>query len=202
VARTLTVTRLDAMLRWIDEDHVVVGTTTLLTMGDLETIDAAALLRISRLRSTPERLVLLKKERMIESYLDTLERLRPRRVLELGIFQGGSIALVAETVAPDRLVAIELESDPVAVLESWIEQRSGPSRMKTHYGVDQTDTERLIGIVDADFDGPLDLVIDDASHFMPETRRSFNVLFPRLRPAGSTSWRTGRGPIAWTPLLR
>lgn len=190
------------MLRWIDEDHVVVGTTTLLTMGDLETIDAAALLRISRLRSTPERLVLLKKERMIESYLDTLERLRPRRVLELGIFQGGSIALVAETVAPDRLVAIELESDPVAVLESWIEQRSGPSRMKTHYGVDQTDTERLIGIVDADFDGPLDLVIDDASHFMPETRRSFNVLFPRLRPAGSTSWRTGRGPIAWTPLLR
>jgi len=30
----------------------------------------------------------------------------------------------------------------------------------------------------------VDLVIDDASHFLFETRESFRFLFPRLRPGG------------------
>jgi hypothetical protein len=94
------------------------------------------------------------------------------------------VALVAETVRPERLVAIELEPQPVAALEDWIDRWDGPSRITTYYGIDQTDTERLVSIADRDFDGPLDLVIDDASHLMPETHLSFSVLFPRLRPGG------------------
>ena len=56
----------------------------------------------------------------------------------------------------------------------------------THYGVDQSDHERLTTILDDDL-GPeaIDLVIDDASHRFEETRASFETLFPRLAPGGT-----------------
>ena len=39
--------------------------------------------------------------------------------------------------------------------------------------------------VDAAFGNrPLDLVMDDASHLGPQTRASFETLFPRLRAGG------------------
>ncbi len=31
---------------------------------------------------------------------------------------------------------------------------------------------------------PLDMIVDDASHFLLETRASFNILFPYLSPGG------------------
>lgn len=39
-------------------------------------------------------------------------------------------------------------------------------------------------IVQGDFDGNLDLIIDDASHMYEFTKRSFETLFPLLRPGG------------------
>ena len=81
-------------------------------------------------------------------------------------------------------MAVDLEADPVPALEAWIDRRTGPTRIKTYYGIDQADTAALDRIVSDDFDGPLDLVIDDGSHLTPESRVSFGELFPRLRPGG------------------
>jgi hypothetical protein len=54
-----------------------------------------------------------------------------------------------------------------------------------HWGVDQTDAKRLDEICENAFgDAPLDIVIDDASHLYAESRRSFELLFPRMRPGG------------------
>ena len=39
-------------------------------------------------------------------------------------------------------------------------------------------------LVRQEFVGPLDLVVDDASHFLEPTRASFNALFPRLSEGG------------------
>ena len=58
--------------------------------------------------------------------------------------------------------------------------------MATYYGVDQADTHKLADILAHEYHGdPLDLVIDDASHLIEETRRSFNFLFPHLSPGGA-----------------
>ena len=58
-------------------------------------------------------------------------------------------------------------------------------RLKTYWGVDRATRKRLREIVDTEFDGvPLDLVIDDGSHLLEETRTSFETLFPRLRMGG------------------
>ena len=52
----------------------------------------------------------------------------------------------------------------------------------------------------------LDLVIDDASHLLPETTASFNVLFPRLRAGGlfvieDWSWQHYRDDAVLEKLL-
>ena len=43
---------------------------------------------------------------------------------------------------------------------------------------------KLLSIVHKDFNGQLDLVIDDASHLYTETKKSFEILFPLLKAGG------------------
>jgi hypothetical protein len=50
--------------------------------------------------------------------------------------------------------------------------------------VNQEDREAVREIAEHEFDAPLDLVIDDASHLYEPTRTSFDALFPLLRPGG------------------
>lgn len=50
--------------------------------------------------------------------------------------------------------------------------------------MNQEDREAVREIAEHEFDAPLDLVIDDASHLYEPTRTSFDALFPLLRPGG------------------
>ncbi len=58
------------------------------------------------------------------------------------------------------------------------------SRAKIHYGTSQDDELRLAQIINHDFGGVIDLAIDDASHFYDQTKASFKVAFPKVRPGG------------------
>jgi hypothetical protein len=57
-------------------------------------------------------------------------------------------------------------------------------RIKTYWNTDQANKARLRTIVETEFEGPPDLVIDDASHLYWLTRASFEALFPLLMPGG------------------
>ena len=62
---------------------------------------------------------------------------------------------------------------------------------------DQANKSRLRDLVAMEFDGPLDLVIDDASHFYGPTLASFETLFPLLTPGGLyiiEDWAWGHWP--------
>lgn len=121
---------------------------------------------------------------LLESYFDLWHRLRPRRVVELGIHSGGSSAMLCELGA-DRIVSIELSDARVEALDRYIADRGVQDIVHPWYGVNQADRERLTSILTDEFaDEPVDLVIDDASHLYHESRDSFEVLFPRLRPGG------------------
>jgi hypothetical protein len=110
---------------------------------------------------------------------------RNANIVELGISQGGSTALASILTDPRKLVAVELEPEPVEPLEAFLRRTGRDTTTRTYYGVDQSDRSRLTEILDAEFgDEPIDLVIDDASHLLEPTRASFEVLFPRLRPGG------------------
>jgi predicted O-methyltransferase YrrM len=129
--------------------------------------------------------VLAKKRHMIERYQALMSGLGPKRIIELGIFQGGSAALFALLARPDRLVALDIEVDPVKGLEDFIDARDLRGRVHTYYGSDQSDGQGLRRMVADEFgDRPIDLVVDDASHLLGPTRASFNALFPHVRPGG------------------
>jgi SAM-dependent methyltransferase len=106
-------------------------------------------------------------------------------VLELGVYQGGSTALIAQLARPQRLVALELEPKPVRSLEQLVAAEGLAGSVVVHWGADAADRALLAQVCERDFTGErLDLVIDDASHFLEPTRVSFEELFPRLRPGG------------------
>ncbi len=58
-------------------------------------------------------------------------------------------------------------------------------KLKLHFGTSQADPIAVKAIMDSDFGGEkLDLVIDDASHYYDLSRKSFEIIFPRLREGG------------------
>ena len=130
-------------------------------------------------------LTILKDPVLVEDYLEIVRRFQGENLVELGIARGGSVALTALAAPPRKLVAIDLDPDPVQPLDELIAERGIDQRVRLYYGVDQADRARLADIVEDEFgDEPLGLVIDDASHLLPQTRASFEALFPRLRPGG------------------
>lgn len=162
---------------WRRDDLLVVDGVEVIVTPDPD--------RYMSVKSTPDGFVTAKTRPMVELLTDLVSELRPRRMVELGIFKGGSAALLALLARPEKLSAFELERAPVPALEALIEQRSLQEVIACHYGVDQGDAAELSRLVDADHgEEPLDLVVDDASHLLRETRTAFEVLFPRLRPGG------------------
>ncbi len=111
--------------------------------------------------------------------------LRVRNCFELGIWKGGSVVLWMEALQPEKLVAVDiLDRKDRPAFRRYVEERHLERRLKTYWGTDQTNTVRLMEIVRAEFDGPLDLVIDDASHEYEPTTASMQALFPLLREGG------------------
>jgi predicted O-methyltransferase YrrM len=138
-----------------------------------------------RFTSSPDRFCVVKRADLVVAYLDLLADLRPATIVELGVFQGGSCALLALAARPGMLVAVELDEERVPALDALVAARGLGDRIHVHHGVDQADATTLGRVVDHHLAGrPLDLVVDDASHLVVPTRASFNVLFPRLRPGG------------------
>lgn len=135
----------------------------------------------SKIRSEDTRFLLMKAANFLEHYT-SLDPNEYRRVLELGVYQGGSFVLLDQLLRPEKLSAVELSATPIPALDKYVAGMGGRGRV--HYGTSQDDAEALMTILREDFDGRLDLVVDDASHWYKQTKTSFATLFPFLRPGG------------------
>src|SRR5262249_51824114 len=110
---------------------------------------------------------------------------RPQQILELGMFDGGSLALWYEYFRPEKIVGVDLcQRADSEYFQRYATERSRAGRIKTYWQTDQGDRNRLREIVACEFKGLIDLVIDDASHRYEQTKTSFETLFPLLRPGG------------------
>ena len=72
--------------------------------------------------------------------------------------------------------------------------------VKAYWGVDEADKTRLREIVSAEFDGPLRLVSDRASHTYRPTLSTVQTLFSRIRPGGyymSEDWACEHWPARY-----
>lgn len=153
--------------------------------GDIVTIDGIDLVCEYGEGSTADRFYIVKAPELVERYLELCEVHQGARIVELGIAEGGSTALLAIAARPSALVAVDLEECRVDALDEMVAARGLDDVVHTIYGIDQGDREALASAVDRSIgDEPIDLVIDDCSHVIGPTRRSFETLFPRLRPGG------------------
>jgi len=137
------------------------------------------------LKTTRERLVILKSRDVLQNYVEVFSAAEPRNMLEFGIFQGGSPALFSLWFELEKFVGIDV-CPPIKEFDDFCSTHAIGKRIRSYYGVSQTDERRINEIMRVEFgETPLDVVIDDASHLYGATRRAFEIAFPYLRPGGT-----------------
>ena len=98
---------------------------------------------------------------------------RPLRMLELGVFHGGSLQIWRQFFGPDASIwGIDINPECEAVDDPNLEVRIGS----------QADPAFLTAVVQEM--GGVDLVVDDGSHIARHQRASFETLFPLLSDGG------------------
>jgi len=136
-------------------------------------------------QSTDDHFILGKSRSMVEAMMKVSEALDVQAIVDVGVYKGGSVVFFNEVFRPEKLVAIEKNPTSIPALASYCNHPARRDRLRVFLGVDQANQRALGRICRREFaDKPLDLVVDDASHFFEETRSTFRALFPRLRPGG------------------
>ena len=163
---------------WLDEGRLAVGDVVFDVIVDPD--------RYMAEQSTPRHFVVAKRPDMVELLTDVVEELEPRRIVELGIFKGGSAALLASLAAPEMLTAIELSADPVSALEGFLDEQG----LRELRSPATTGSTRAI----VTRSKPSSALTTAANRWTwswttppicsRRPRSSFEVLFPRLRPGG------------------
>ncbi len=131
--------------------------------------------------STSNAFTIAKNEPYLRVYEELASAFSPRSILELGILQGGSYVFLDKLFSPRRMSAVDIGAQPVPQLLAYIADKEGRF---VHFSTSQTDRKILDGIVRNELADELDLVVDDASHTYEQTKASFEILFPLLKPGG------------------
>ncbi len=120
-----------------------------------------------------------KTDKISNGLMDEYERVfgqllqQPITLLEIGIFQGGSLHYWDKlfTHPETKIIGLDRNIPDLAF-----------SNRVIMYECDQNDTTRLLAI--AKEHGPFNIVIDDGAHLLKETRNCFDALFAHVRPGG------------------
>lgn len=134
-------------------------------------------------KTTEDHMVVLKPGAWFERYRNLIPG-DVRQIVEVGIFEGGSIALLADLFPKAEIIGIDIRPQNNFVLQH-IESLGFSDRVKLHYGVSQADRAAIEQIISSAWGAePIDLVIDDASHIYDLSVTTFDILFPRVRTGG------------------
>lgn len=97
-----------------------------------------------------------------------LDRSRPIRMLEIGVFNGGSLRMWREILHPDSvIVGIDINPD--------CKQYDDPTR-NIHVRIGSQVDSSFLSEVSTEF-GPFDVILDDGSHMTSHMVESFRILF-------------------------
>ena len=136
----------------------------------------------------PEELRFFKQQAFVERLMGFFElrpEFQPERILEMGIWEGGSVAFWNQLFRPLRHVAFDLaQRVDSPQFGSWASRHAKPGSVETIWGVDQSDRSVVLDLVRGKLQGAPDLIIDDAAHILECLQPAFETLFPLLRPGG------------------
>ena len=100
-----------------------------------------------------------------------VDRLAVTKVLEIGIFHGGSLLMWADYFPNAIIHGVDIEPKTV-----------DHPRIKCHQ-VDQGSKEALVSLITT-IGGDFDFIIDDGSHIIKHQQISWAVLYPHLKSGG------------------
>ena len=125
---------------------------------------------------------------LIARYEELFMSLRNRdiKLLELGIWKGGSLKMWKDYFPKSSIVGLDRDKKLLV----------NEPRIKSYAG-DQADEKLLIEICEKNAPEGFDIIIDDASHIGELTRKSFRYLFKYLKSGGIyviEDWFTGYRP--------
>jgi SAM-dependent methyltransferase len=127
---------------------------------------------------------------------ETLERVCPKLMIEIGIHDGGSTAYWHHKYELKRLAAFDILPE-APFFHRYLERNKLTDAVRLHLGVSQNDREQMHAAIESDFGGkPVDAIIDDASHEYAATKAAFETTFPFLRAGGVyiiEDWAWGHG---------
>jgi hypothetical protein len=152
---------------------------TLIDFGDVE-VELCLPPELYERETVGKHFIAGRSRSMVERGLAEIGSRRVARMIDLGIYKGGSAVLYHKLFAPEKLIAVDHTAEPVPSLEDYAARQPDRSLVIAR-GVDQSDALALDRLCVEHLEGqPLDLVVDDASHLHAPTRASFRSLFPRL----------------------
>ena len=129
-----------------------------------------------------------KIKQLVDQYEQAFRRRpgwHPGHILELGMWDRGGLAFWNEILQPEILIGLDItERENSEYFKQYVTSRHLSDRIKTYWNTNQTDRKALCRILEEDFDGYLDLVIDDCSHLYNPTKASFECLFPMMPDGG------------------
>jgi len=179
------------MIEWKDKNNLTINGFPAFAMSDD--------LPLSVVKQHNDQLFIQKTKSMLDDHAKHAKHREIKNILEIGLFKGGSAAYFQAMFQASKLVGFDINPEPLTVLERYIKENSLQEKIIMHYGVDQSDQLAIAKILTEAFEpGAIDFIIDDASHFLRETRSTFNTCFPWLQPGGLyiiEDWRWGH----WMP---
>lgn len=168
----MDITKPSDRMRWLDQATFEMGGHKI-TM-DYETGGSKRL-------SEESDFTMMKSRDFLTKYIEH-ENENFKRILEVGVYQGGSFVFLDQLFQPEKMAAIELTAAPIPALDFYTSQR--PENLKVFWGTSQDDEAAVENVINGFMGGEIDLVVDDASHFYDQTKATFKVAFPRVRPGG------------------
>ena len=123
--------------------------------------------------------VLVKNERCLDFYRKW-KGPKPKTIMEVGMFEGGSLVLMDKLLKPKTIVGLDIRREPIKPLEAYAKKNP---HMKTYYARSQDKAGTLMA-ARQNFPKGIDLIIDDASHLYDQTRATFEMLFPLVTIGG------------------
>lgn len=135
----------------------------------------------------PDHFIFYKIKKLVDQY-DTYfrnqpEHTQPQNIVEIGMWDGGSIVFWNEILKPIKLVGIDIiENGGNEYFHKYLQNTQN---LNPYWSTDQANDERLREIIKENFgQEPINIIFDDGSHLYSQTLASFNTLFPFLAIGG------------------
>ena len=125
-----------------------------------------------------------KPRQLLDCYRDVLHGRDIHSIAEIGYLHGGMVLFLADMIPAAKVVGMDRAQVPAAAL-GIASKHNLTDRARYHGGIWQDDSKVVRDVLEQEFGTePLDLIVDDASHFYRESKSTFESCFGYLRPGG------------------